>query len=136
MDRIPTARVYASPQTGSHYLAIPVYVRPIGNDEYRVRVDLSGLPVGQRAAIAAALEVKGFSTGTTAQDLSHVSRVFEGRENVVRGAGHAAAQYLRAVIATYGNAWFDWLDPLAEVQEESPAAETVEESPADLDEDF
>lgn len=133
MDRIPTARVYASPQTGSHYLAIPVYVRPIGNDEYRVRVDLSGLPVGQRAAIAAALEVKGFSTGTTAQDLSHVSRVFEGKENVVRGAGHAAAQYLRAVIATYGT---DWIDALGEVQEESPAAETVEESPADLDEDF
>lgn len=133
MDRIPTARVYASPQTGSHYLAIPVYVRPIGNDEYRVRVDLSGLPVGQRAAIAAALEVKGFSTGTTAQDLSHVSRVFEGKENVVRGAGHAAAQYLRAVIATYGT---DWIDSLGEVQEESPAAETVEESPADLDEDF
>src|SRR5690554_5942205 len=103
MDRIPTARVYASPQTGSRYLAIPVYVRPIGLGEYRVRVDLSGLPVNRRVAVATALGAKGFSTGTTAQDLSHVSRVYEGEEDAARGVGHAAAQYLRAVIAIYGS---------------------------------
>lgn len=127
MDRIPTARVYASPQTGSRYLAIPVYVRPIGPDEYRLRVDLSGLPTNRRAAVAAALEVKGFAPGATAQDLSHVSRVVYSKEDAARGVGHAAAQYLRALITIYGAAWFDWLDPLAEVQAESPA---------DLDEDF
>lgn len=131
MDRIPTARVYQSPQTGSQYLAIPVYVRPIGPGEYRVRVDLSGLPTDRRAAVAEALAVKGFAPGATARDFSHLSRVFEGEEAAARGAGHAAAQYLRAVIALYGS--------LSEALEELSAVETAEESPADLedlDEDF
>jgi len=131
VDRIPTARVYLSPQTGSRYLAIPVYVRPIGPGEYRVRVDLSGLPADRRAAVAEALAVKGFAPGSTAQDFSHLSRVCEGEETAARALGHAAAQYLRALIGIYGS--------LAAALEELSAAETAEESPADLedlDEDY
>ena len=128
MDRMPTARVYLSPQTGSRYLAIPVYVRPLEPDDYRVRVDLSGLPADRRAAVADALAVKNFAPGSTAQDLSHVSRVVYSLEDAARAVGHAAAQYLRALTDIYGS--------LAEALEELSAAETAEESPADLDADL
>src|SRR5690606_10535317 len=101
--RRPIARVYQSPQTGSHYLAIPIYVRPHEPDDYRVRVDLSGLPTDRRAAVAEALAVKGFAPGSTAQDLSHVSRVVYSKEDAARAVGHAAAQYLRALTDIYGS---------------------------------
>lgn len=128
VDRMPTARVYLSPQTGSRYLAIPIYVRPLEPDDYRVRVDLSGLPVDRRAAVAEALAVKHFAPGSTAQDLSHVSRVVYSLEDAARAVGHAAAQYLRALTDIYGS--------LAAALEELAAAETAEESSADLDEDY
>jgi len=106
----------------------PRYVRPLEPDDYRVRVDLSGLPTDRRAAVADALAVKGFAPGSTAQDLSHVSRVVYSKEDAARAVGHAAAQYLRALSDIYGS--------LAEALEELSAAETAEESPADLDADL